>query len=298
MLVTQLAAWSEAEVSNASKIPPHSTKNKKVQISPVIDSFRGWDYLVAKLRKDGISELELRAVYLNRQMPPFSTAYFKLVPKESHAMYSSYKKESLVKRARDFIENHKSIFDEAEKKYKVNRHVIASIMLIESRYGSNTGDHLIINRLSRVGSIAKPDNILANYKKLKKENPRVTLKQVEERAHYLESRFYPEVLALFEMSRKQNINLLTLKGSSAGAFGIPQFLPSTYLKHGVDANNDGHISLFDIEDAVHSTSKYLASEGWQDNAPKKQKEAVIWEYNHSGPYIDTVLSIADRLAER
>jgi len=289
----QIAA---AEVGTNRKEAPVRAQ-KKVQLSPYINTYRGWDYLVEKLKKDGISELELRAIYLNKKMPPFTTAYFRLAPKESHAMYTGFSSKSQLKLARNFISTHKSVFDEAERKYKVNRYVIASIMLVESHFGSNVGNNLIINRLSRVGSIGKPDNVLANYEKLHKEDRRVTLKQVQERATYLESRFYPEVLALLEMAKKNSINLLELKGSSAGAFGIPQFLPSTFLRFGQDGNKDGRISLFTKEDAVLSTAHYLSSSGWQDNGSQQSKEEVIWKYNHSEPYIETVLSIAYKLSQ-
>jgi membrane-bound lytic murein transglycosylase B len=60
-----------------------------------------------------------------------------------------------------------------------------------------------------------------------------------------------------EIEKKYNINFNDINGSWAGAFGIPQFLPSSFLKFAVDGNGDGVIDLFDMEDAIYSVGNYL-----------------------------------------
>ncbi len=97
------------------------------------------------------------------------------------------------------------------------------------------------------------------------------------------------------MAEDYKIDLLELRGSFADAFGIPQCLLSTFLNYAVDGNKDGKISLFNKDDSIHSIANYLSKSGWKDSASQKEKESVIWEYNHSEPYIDTVLYIADKL---
>jgi membrane-bound lytic murein transglycosylase B len=81
----------------------------------------------------------------------------------------------------------------------------------------------------------------------------------------------------------------------AGAFGMPQFLPSKYLQFGTDGDGDGRVSLYDAEDAVASCAQYLKSNGWQPGIDRAGRRRVIWTYNRSSPYIDTVLALADRL---
>jgi membrane-bound lytic murein transglycosylase B len=260
-----------------------------------VSPYRGWDYIVEKLLKDGIDHKLIDKIYLSKKMPPVEDVYFKLKPKEATSIYSGFRDKALIKKAAIFLDHHEAVFDAAERVYKVNRYVIAGILMVETCFGQNTGDYLIINRLSRIGSIAKPENIMANFKKHHEEDPNVEIKEVEERANYLENRFYPEVLALFKLAKEQQINLLNLKGSFAGAFGIPQFLPSTFINHAVDGNGDGIISLFDMSDSIFSVANYLMHEGWKDNASQKEKESVIWQYNHSEPYIGTVLYVAGEL---
>lgn len=291
---------AQAEAVPRGKAGKNNVKAKTSKIAtstPFLTKYRGWEYLVNKLSADGIGASTLSAIYSDKRMPAFTDVYFKLAPKEPSSIYSRFQNETQIKLAKDFISKNQDIFDEAEKKFKVNRYIIASIMLVETHFGKNVGNDLVINRLSRVASIAKPENIKINFDKLNKEDPSVTYAEVEERAHYLENRFYPEVVALLEITKKFEVNLLNLRGSSAGAFGIPQFLPSTFLRYAVDGNSDGKVSLFSREDAVLSTANYLSSSGWEDQAPVQTKEEVIWKYNHSEPYIETVLTVADKLSE-
>ncbi len=80
-----------------------------------------------------------------------------------------------------------------------------------------------------------------------------------------------------------------------GAIGLPQFLPSSLAKFGVDGNSDGRIDLYDPEDAIFSTANYLKAHGWCQARYPSDKEQVIWHYNHSKPYVSVVLGIAERL---
>jgi soluble lytic murein transglycosylase-like protein len=47
--------------------------------------------------------------------------------------------------------------------------------------------------------------------------------------------------------------------SSAGAIGWMQFMPSTWLRWGVDASGDGVASPWNPEDAVYAAARYLAA---------------------------------------
>ena len=121
---------------------------------------------------------------------------------------------------------------------------------------------------------------------------------MQRKAQGLVKLFYPELRALFEIADRQQIDLFTFRGSVAGAFGLSQFLPTSYLKFAVDGDRDGKISLFDTDDAIASTANYLAVHGWKNSDPLKKKQRVIWSYNHSKPYIDTVLGLAEVLKKR
>ncbi len=278
----------QAKSSSKRLVLPKQVKTPQVP-------YRGWVYLADKLRQDGVQESEIRSVFLDPRMPYFSFISFKLRPREHHTMYTHFYKDETLQIGRDFLHENSSTHSEAEKIFKVNRHIIAAILLIETHAGKATGKEQVVNRLARLASIAEPNNVALNFEILSKEDPSITFQQVQQRAEYLENTFYPEVRALVDLKHKRGVDILALRGSSAGAFGMPQFLPSSYLRFAVDANRDGKISLFHKADAIWSAANYLSHFGWRDNASVAEKRKVLWKYNHSEAYIDTVLEVADRL---
>ncbi len=64
------------------------------------------------------------------------------------------------------------------------------------------------------------------------------------------------------MARDEKDDPLDLKGSFAGAMGYGQFMPSSYRQYAVDFNGDGHINLWDPEDAIGSVANYFKQHGW------------------------------------
>ena len=75
--------------------------------------------------------------------------------------------------------------------------------------------------------------------------------------------------------------------SSAGAVGWMQFLPSTWLRWGVDATGDGVADPWNATDAIYSAARYLAASGG-----KKQLKRALFAYNHAEWYVADVLNVA------
>lgn len=261
-------------------------------------SYRGWDYLVRMLKADGIPQKEIDRVYKSKRMPRFGLITFKLKPKESRDIYQGFFNKKTMMIARKFLGRYRSAFTYAEDRFKVDRHIIAAIIYVETKCGQFTGREMVLNRLSRVAAIAEPENLKKNYKALSKEDPSVTFDAVQKRGAYLKETFYPEVPALFEIARRNKIDIFGIRGSRAGAFGLPQFLPTTYIKFGVDANGDGRVSLYNQADAIASTANFLSSYGWKDSSSPEAKAKVLWNYNHSDAYVSTVLKVGRLLASK
>jgi membrane-bound lytic murein transglycosylase B len=80
----------------------------------------------------------------------------------------------------------------------------------------------------------------------------------------------------------------TDRGSSAGAVGPMQFLPSTFAAYAQDGNGDGVTSIYDVHDAIFSAAKLLAANG----ADSGNVGAALYRYNHSLVYVYRVLGIA------
>ena len=78
-----------------------------------------------------------------------------------------------------------------------------------------------------------------------------------------------------------------LSVSSAGAVGWMQFLPSTWKRYAVDASGDGKADPYSPRDAINAAARYLKAAG-----VRKNLSAAVWSYNHSVPYVNTVIAQA------
>jgi membrane-bound lytic murein transglycosylase B len=75
--------------------------------------------------------------------------------------------------------------------------------------------------------------------------------------------------------------------SAARAMGPMQFIPETWRLYGVDANNDGTVSVDNIDDAALSAAGYLCWSG-KDLATPKGWITALRAYNNSDPYARAV----------
>jgi murein DD-endopeptidase MepM/ murein hydrolase activator NlpD len=82
-----------------------------------------------------------------------------------------------------------------------------------------------------------------------------------------------------------------LNVSSAGAVGWMQFMPATWAKYGVDANQDGVKDPFNPVDAIFAAARYLKAAGGDHDIRR-----AIFAYNHANWYVDSVLMRAQVVA--
>jgi membrane-bound lytic murein transglycosylase B len=280
------------------KIGHHKAKSqvkKKTSTLWPDSRFRGWDYLVKRLQSNGVSEHDLIAIYSDPRMPERTFVPFSVKPREPSSIYSGFKRPHHEDLGREFIASNLDEFRKMEAKLNVPREVVAAIIVIESGVGKNTGNHLLIYRLSRLATTNAPDNLWENYLAQKKLDRHIVFEDVRRRGRYLENTFLPEIPALISIAKRNRVDVLSMKGSSAGAFGLPQFLPSAFLRFGIDGDRDGIVSLHNQVDAIWSAGNYLASFGYRHNIPLQEKRSVIWRYNKSPSYIDAVLHLSERI---
>ena len=98
-------------------------------------------------------------------------------------------------------------------------------------------------------------------------------KKIESRAVKKAKWAVNELKSLAKIYKKGQMDILNIRGSWAGAFGLTQFLPSSYLRCAVDGNGDKKIDLYNVDDAIYSVANYLSLAGWSNN-PKDQRKAV------------------------
>jgi membrane-bound lytic murein transglycosylase B len=200
-------------------------------------------------------------------------------------------RSATVSRARECRIALASELEAAERAYGVPASVVAAILYVESRCGRNTGSSVILPRLAKLAMATDPETLQANLDRLAGDDPDVAA-EVRARARYLDATFYPEVRATFEVAARLGVEPLALRGSGGGAFGSPQFLPTSYLEDGVDADHDGRVDLDDPADAAASCAHYLERRGWRPDGSTADHRAAIWQYNHSEAYVSAVLGLA------
>jgi len=144
-----------------------------------------------------------------------------------------------LKRSREggyFMHKFHDTLTKAYKKYGIPPEYISAIIGIESEYGVRRGDYFVFDRLVHL-SFDKEDRRAKFYRK--------------------------QLKALLRLSVREDINPKKIRGSSSGAIGLAQFIPSTYKAFAVDFNKDGKKQMNNVVDAIGSIAYYLKRHHWQ-----------------------------------
>jgi membrane-bound lytic murein transglycosylase B len=156
-----------------------------------------------------------------------------------------------------------------EASYGVPPEVLIAIFRVETNLGRNLGRYRVFNSLLTLTVMVNRRSVWAGR----------------------------ELVDLLTLCKNNRTNPFSIRGSAAGAFGLCQFVPSSYLAYGADGNNDGVVDLFDFPDAMASTANYLKSHGWHNRDARKQFRA-IWAYNRCENYVKAVLAYSKHVKPR
>jgi membrane-bound lytic murein transglycosylase B len=164
-------------------------------------------------------------------------------PKEALPWYD-YRKIFLTddqrKRGAQFWTRNRDALARATERYGVPAEIIVAIIGIETQYGRNPGDFPVIDALTTLWLYYPP------------------------RADF----FRHELEEFLLLTRELGVDPLSVKGSYAGALGMPQFISSSYRRYAVDFDNDGKRDLFkSAADAIGSVANFLQVHGWETGAP-------------------------------
>jgi membrane-bound lytic murein transglycosylase B len=139
-----------------------------------------------------------------------------------------------------FYNEHKALLEKIEADTGVSVNMILGIVGVESYFGTRTGTYRVVDALSTLGF---------DYP------PRATF-------------FRKELGEAFRLARDEDLDLMELKGSYAGAMGPPQFIPSSYRAYAVDGDGDGKRDLINSwPDILASVANYFAVHKWKAGAP-------------------------------
>ena len=243
LLLTLSASHAEA----AKKKPRRSPASAAAPIASGIDFSAREDvreFITSLAAKHGFVESELRFMFSRARHYP---AIIDLITPPTHPRARSWQ----AYRAR-FIEpiriqggialwnKYERELARAQAEYGVPAEIMVAIIGVETVYGKNSGNWRVIDALA---------TIAFGYPK---------------RAEYFKSEL--ENYLLF--ARERDLDVFSVRGSYAGAIGIPQFMPSSWRKWAVDFDGDGRIDLrHSVADSIGSVGSFLKGHGWVADAP-------------------------------
>ena len=176
---------------------------------------------------------------------------------------------ALINRGRERYRSYLPRLSEISRRYGVAPSVMMAIWGKETSYGTVTGNFDLLNSLASLA-----------YEGRRREL------------------FAPEFIAALKMLDR-GVPRSRLKGSWAGATGHPQFLPSVWLRLGVDGDGDGRSDIWTSEmDALASIAHYLSKAGWRPNVPWGIPVTVPAGFDRSGLTNKLVSPRCPRVHER
>jgi membrane-bound lytic murein transglycosylase B len=245
------------------------------------------------LDKDRIFELYKRPeVYFEKE----GVSRF-LVHSEASLNYKQFTSRKSIQKALKYMAQHQIALEKSEKTYGVDKEIITAIILVETRLGTLLGGPFVLNTLSTTAALADP--VIRNmfWGEVSKSS-RLTHKQFERWVKRKSSWAYKELKAFLNYTAKENMDPVAVPGSYSGAMGIAQFMPTNVIAFAKDGNDDGQINLFDHSDAINSIANFLKHYGWYPGLDRKKAYKVIYHYNHSRQYVNTILKVSKLLKSK
>jgi membrane-bound lytic murein transglycosylase B len=161
-------------------------------------------------------------------------------PAEKELQWYQYKgifiKDRRIDLGVKFWRENRELLDEVSEKTGVPPEIIVAIIGVETFYGIYRGKDPVFDSLVTLAF----------------DYPR--------RAKF----FTVELEQFLLLAKEQGFDARALRGSYAGAMGMPQFISSSYRNYAIDFDQDGQTNLFDsIPDIAGSIANYFVRHGWQ-----------------------------------
>ena len=248
-----------------------------------------------QLIADGFDQKKIKRLYGQPQVSFEADGVIVLFTyKEAHVDYGQFTNKWSIRKARQYMQDYDADLTRIEKAYGVDKKVITAILLVETGLGASVGTRLALNTLSTMAALTDP-MVRSKLWDLIPNSKKISRKKFEKRAAARSKWAYEELKALLKYSARQGVDPVSIPGSFAGAVGVAQFMPTNILAYGKDGNDDGMVDLLNHADSMASIANFLKSHGWRPGQSRKKAEKIIYHYNHSNYYVNTILKISSRL---
>ena len=175
------------------------------------------------------------------QPPPAGT------PKNWRVYRSRFIDPIRIRAGVKFWQDNRETLARAEKETGVPAEIIVGIIGVETIYGQQMGTFRVLDALTTLAF-----DFPASH-------PRAL-----ERSAF----FKNELEQFLSLTHRTNVDPLALRGSFAGAMGMPQFMPSSWVKYAIDFDGDGKVDLFNSPaDVIGSVANYFTAFHWQRGMP-------------------------------
>ena len=223
---------------------------KYPQLAELADRLDGTKGLEREQMKEWFREAKIQSKIIDAMNRPAEGLSW-------HRYQSLFVNPASINGGIQFLKQHADILFRAEERFGVPAEIIVAIIGIETRYGKV------------LGSLRVLDSLVT----LSVEYPR-------------RSKFFSSELEHFmQLSAEQGLDPSSVRGSYAGAMGIPQFMPSSYRSYAVDFDGDGRADLLNsVADAIGSAANYLARHHWRPG------EAIVTRVLNAPPALDAMVT--------
>ncbi len=198
------------------------------------------DFIRQMAERHGFVEQELKFLFARARREPAILAAIappKTAPMRSWQTYRSrFINEARAAEGAEFWRRHAAALERAAQEHGVPEEIIVAIIGVETVYGRQMGSWRVIDALSTLAFDYPP------------------------RAEFFRSELEQYLL----YARESGTDVFSVRGSYAGAIGIPQFMPGSYRRFAVDFDGDGAIDLRgNPTDAIGSVANFLVKHGWK-----------------------------------
>jgi len=252
--------------------------------------------LIQALQNEGLKRDVLTDVFYDARLRRSPVAVsLNAVNPDSEDIYRQFSEPYAVWLAKQFKRKHFRLLQRVQRESGVPANIITAILLVETQFGTYPLRYRPLEVYTTLVIDANESSLDSYYQRAKERYPELERDYFVSRITGKAQWAYAELVALLTMGWPEPKRLYDIRGSYAGAFGMPQFLPSSYRRFAVDGDSDGRIDLNVTADAVASIAHFLNVHGWRRESGYEDRSRAVWLYNRSLHYVNAIFEVSRRM---